>query len=795
MKNLLTINWLKNMNKKLFFQKLSTITLANITEKASEIEEPQTSAPCLSMNGLRLTNIIFPNHKNDAINLEFLCTNLTQKCELAYAEGEIIISNINNKITHVSPDSLQALSTTGGIMKGNINMGTTNTFINIPLPQNPTDILSLAYLRSAYVSLEEGSSFLDFEGKRNITDLADPQNPLDAINFRTLQRFIKNLNTDSLKAISIKGGIVKGKITLTNGSSIRGLTLPVCNEDAICLFSLKQTTFPLNGGTLFGPLTLTESATITGLIEPQNNGDIISLASLKKAIKTITAKDLKIVQLSGGSLTGDIKIKKVSGLIDPSNPSDIVNLSSCKKIVASKVLNTGDSLTGNLNAQSRYTLQNLRPAVFPSDILDFTSLQSLNFTLRQLQSTAIVASGFIMQGNINMNIRKTPPFNRIINLADPVAPDQAITLSYLRNNYLPFSGGIISNPMSLNNSLFVNSATSFNDTVIIGKSLLFNSHDPRDKINFISDLDPHYTIKVTGLKAPITTTSPVNLAYLKANFLMKTGGIISGTVSCLRDLIVSAPAQLNNISISGSLISFSRGKNKRMNLSGHTLNCVNNLSRAYDIINLESFSTITQRYLSQQGGRMTQDLDMGGYHLPHTPLPIQSHDCLPLQYLETNSYTLALFIKDPSFNNSYSLWQHSLLLQWDWIGVDYRTSYNAASFFKMADFSSYNVDGNTAMFLKQGYLYSISVDIKPASPILSSQPLNISVHHGNISSILNIFETQSEVDYKFAVLWAAQKNSNLSEFSDAVTMRLTPERPSILVSSLSWSFIALSTPL
>jgi len=104
--------------------------------------------------------------------------------------------------------------------------------------------------------------------------------------------------------------------------------------------------------------------------------------------------------------------------------------------------------------------------------------------------------------------------NRIINVADPIDPLDAVNKQFTAGQYLPLIGGTISGNLIVGGTLTVQGSTTFNDTInVVNSTILLDSGS-----------------RITGLVDPgsLNPLDAMNLQYADANYLNK---LVADTVS------------------------------------------------------------------------------------------------------------------------------------------------------------------------------------------------------------------------------------------------------------------------
>ncbi|MBF5050772.1 hypothetical protein CLAVI_000391, partial [Candidatus Clavichlamydia salmonicola] len=217
-------------------------------------------------------------------------------------------------LQNVTTTSLNALSLSGGVLSGTIDMAD-NTITGLPQPSNPSDAVPYQFVQQLFsnamtftgagkpgLPITGGTLIgnLNMGGGFRITNLADPISPKDAVNLQTLTKKLAAI----AKSLSIIGSpstssLSTGPLDMSQ-YNITSLADPIEPYDAVNLGTLTNTLFmylPLSGGTLAGALNLNNNI-ITGLPLPISLTDAVPLNYL---IDTY-------LPLAGGTVTGALLV-------------------------------------------------------------------------------------------------------------------------------------------------------------------------------------------------------------------------------------------------------------------------------------------------------------------------------------------------------------------------------------------------------------------------------------------------------------------------------------------------------
>ena len=198
-----------------------------------------------------------------------------------------------------------------------------------------------------------------------------------------------------------------------------------------------------------------------GLYERQNNVDSPQDARLEKidalntlfiikklfelvgintdAIDNLSDRINQTLALDGSrAMTGDLNMgaKKITNLADPVDPQDAITKKYLEEHGSSEVDDTNymfvdgsKSMTGDLNMDNHKAI-NLADPVDPQDVVNYrTLIQAINSLEVDISNTYLALNGSkAMTGNLDMGTKK------IINLADPVNDQDAVTKKYLEEH-------------------------------------------------------------------------------------------------------------------------------------------------------------------------------------------------------------------------------------------------------------------------------------------------------------------------------------------------------------------------
>ncbi|MBF5051166.1 hypothetical protein CLAVI_000802 [Candidatus Clavichlamydia salmonicola] len=806
------------VNLSYFLKKIEQISSSNATSSPFKNGK---SSDNIDMGGKIITGLARPTNPTDAVNLSYILEKLDQ----------IVLK------TSLDLHCTQGLDLVGNPLTG------------LPKPINPTDAVTLSYLESQLNSISANSlnvlSLLggklagDIDvGGNSITGLATPHHPTDAVNLTYLQSSIAMISAKNLNVLSLSGGKLSGSIDL-DGNIITGLSNPVHPTDAVNVAFVKNAlgqistkslrAIPVSGGTLSGDLNL-DGYTITGLAHPVNPTDAVTLEYFKDKIRQISSKTLEVLPLTGGKLFGDIDLQSqgiITGLINPKNPTDAVNLQTLEKKIAAcqqgihvNTSSVNPDLQGNLNMAGIYTISDLADPINPGDAVNLQTLLASVSNINSSSLGVLSNKGGTISGIVNFTatVNISAPLymngNFVTNIHDPFIGGDAVNLRYLKNNFLPLSGGVINGSLDLKNQ-----------GIITG---LNNPMGPTDAVN-LQTLDMRLTrvaqqcsnLNITS--TPVNPMDPVNLQSLNDSLalitcssldaLSVTGGDMQGPIQMnnysikglsnpidphdaislsvlLNYLSYITPSTIGALSSTGGILHGNIHMGASQDVEGYLITGLANPSEPTDAVNLGtlcSFIEDIKTSISQSSILETVtfsssgSLNMNGAALTGLAAPASDSDAVNMQYVNElfkshNINSSNIMHQSPNAQNYIStnrtvaafminsmepflLNEISEEIRMGWVG--YQTSLRKS---KLAD-SYFNIDGigRTSLYICKPGLYSLSASLFSTSSSSSNNLINLMLLDQNGPIKLSMGNLHQQSSSNISGLWDIVSNNVFDE--------------------------------
>ncbi|MBF5051283.1 hypothetical protein CLAVI_000924 [Candidatus Clavichlamydia salmonicola] len=231
----------------------------------------------ICMNAFRLTGLGNPSQPTDAVNFQTL--------------QYYVASNM-------SPNSSSTLSS---LINSDVNM---NAFALTGLkdPSRPDDAVNLRYLEAALLKATgTASSFtnniinssIDMNSFK-ITGLPNPTVSSDAVNLQYLNNRLLSLSCATIGALSISGGIVKGKLNM-NGNALTGIPNPTNPSDAVPFEHLQHCGFL--DAFISRPHHYTQASITNNMLNWKKEGDVIFQSSLSSNYFQLTGNNNNTILL------------------------------------------------------------------------------------------------------------------------------------------------------------------------------------------------------------------------------------------------------------------------------------------------------------------------------------------------------------------------------------------------------------------------------------------------------------------------------------------------------------------
>jgi hypothetical protein len=455
-----------------------------------------------TMNATR--RIASMNHVTDVCNIFFY---------LEYNKNYLMFRiGLDNKyrtvsvpITHAQSDSRYFLKTGGDII-GAVNVQS----ISSPfVPVSGEDLTNKSYVDSSIAAINSQGEYLRTDGgqltgnvdigQNKITSSHVPVSPEDMANKAYVDSVTTGGVTETqadLKYLKLTGGTMVGDIDM-GGNSILSTSIPINDNelvnkgyvDSTATFTEGQADMKylqLVGGTLNGNVDMGANHIRSSSI-PLLNSDLTNKAYVD-SIDTFseTQSDLKYLQLTGGTMTGDIIMgtSRIISSVIPTQAGDVVNKAYVDNI---------DTISEDL-ADNRY----------------------------------LQLSGGELTGNLNMGQ------NKVTSSAVPIAGDDLINVNYVDSNYLGLDGGTLTGALTLHGD-----PTS--DLHCVSKAYV-------DNIDTLSESQANNLYlkltggvlagnlamgsnKVTSSAIPSTGNDLVNRSFTDSHYLNLTGGTMTGALT------------------------------------------------------------------------------------------------------------------------------------------------------------------------------------------------------------------------------------------------------------------------
>lgn len=284
------------------------------------------------------------------------------------------------------------------------------------------------------------------------------------------------LNGDGLQFISGNGG--ENHASLSGISDNKGTS----SDIAVSQKCLKDNYLPLSGGTLTGTLTATK---FTG-----NGSGLTSIPAgqLTGTISSDRLPDLssKYLPLTGGTLTGDLNFSKtdstITGISDSKGTNS--NLAASQKCLADNYLSlSGGTLTGTLKA-TKFTGDGSGLTSIPAEQLtgtvDAARLPDLSGKYLPISGGTITGDTTVMGSTGQYGIKFTNGDIQFlsdggatvggtitgISSSKGTSTTRAMSEKGVADNYLPLTGGAISNTLTIG----ANNASTVNTLILTNKT-------------------------------------------------------------------------------------------------------------------------------------------------------------------------------------------------------------------------------------------------------------------------------------------------------------------------------------
>ena len=253
----------------------------------------------------------------------------------------------------------------------------------------------------------------------------------------------------------------------------------------------------------------------------------------------------------------DMQNKKLVNVAEGTNSNDVVNKKQMDDELAKKVNKSGDTMSGVLNMGSN-KITGLANPTLSSDAISKSYLESKTpLGVRDRYS--------------NFDCQQKVLFNNAINGNDV----DVINVKWVKDRYLPFSGGAMSGNLDMNHKMLYHIKTPVNADHAVNKGYVDNGlRNKLDKAggSLTADLNLSNN-KITHLANPTDSTDGVNKNYVDANIATKAN--LSHVQNVMRQVTYkSDKAELNNYmkldgtnSMTGNM---NLGNNKITNLTNPT---------------------------------------------------------------------------------------------------------------------------------------------------------------------------------------------------------------------------------
>ncbi|MBF5051155.1 hypothetical protein CLAVI_000791 [Candidatus Clavichlamydia salmonicola] len=335
-------------------------------------------------------------------------------------EDAVNLRSLRRLMDSITAQSIGALSSFGGVMSGSINMKNNYTVSGLKDPNTATDAVNLSYLNKIIAAVEARfldrfsinekimTSPINMSGIYMITGLPDAIQPQDAVNLNTLNRKITEMITFSNDNLRLTGGIMEGSIDMGFSNTITGLIDPKNFSDAVNLRTLDARlavitvqslgALSITGGVMKGSIDMDGNGSITGLSQPVSLLDAVNLKTLNERLDAITPVSLGVLSLSGGTMSGDIDMgnyAKITGVANPSLENDVVNLQTLKRFLG--IANhldggflslNGGIMKGSIDMEGKGIITGLQNPIHSSDAVNLSYMEAqskIRFFLSRMQ--------------------------------------------------------------------------------------------------------------------------------------------------------------------------------------------------------------------------------------------------------------------------------------------------------------------------------------------------------------------------------------------------------------------------
>lgn len=375
----------------------------------------------------------------------------------------------------------------------------------LPLAKDYTNT-QISALRLNKISADADVSLYNFK----IINLADPINPLDAVNLQTMQAAISGATGGLISSVT-------GTVNQITANTVAGAVTLSLPSNVIISTSLTAGNLELIGNTL-------QSNNTNGniILNPNGTGSI------------------------------DVNNHKIINLANPVNPLDAVNLQTLNTAIGGSI----SSVTGTANQITASTVAGAVTLSLPTAVIISTSLTAGNLELigNTLQSNNT-------NGNITLNPNGTGNVDvnnhRILNVTNPVGALDAVNLQTLNaaisgilivgtTNQITVNTVSNISTISLPASVIISTSLTAGNMQLTGNSLISTNTNGNITLNPNGtgnvDVNNH---KIINLANPTNALDAVNLQTLNAAIGTGVINSVSGTTNQITATTVSGAVTLS----------------------------------------------------------------------------------------------------------------------------------------------------------------------------------------------------------------------------------------------------------